>query len=268
MAQVTVRDAEGRPLSPCSAEKAQRMLAEGRATLVNESPCIIRLTYAVPLKPRRTVTPAPKPGEGKRLLLHICCGPCSTYSIKRLREQGFDVTGFWYNPNIHPFAEHERRRECIEAYAREIGLEMEWTDYEMPAYFRAVAGHEAFGERCTLCYRLRLERTAEMAQQNGFDAFSTTLLISPYQQQALIHSIGEELAAPRGLEFYFENLRRGWSERGHMVREHHLYEQRYCGCIYSEWEAQKQRAAAAVGATTALDQEQAPVPPERPGSAP
>ena len=72
--------------------------------------------------------------------------------------------------------------------------------------------------------------------------------LSPYQQQALIRSIGEELAAQRGVEFYFENLRRGWSERGHMAREHHLYEQRYCGCIYSEWEAKKQRAAAAARA--------------------
>jgi predicted adenine nucleotide alpha hydrolase (AANH) superfamily ATPase len=244
MVQVAVLDAEGHLLSPCSPEKAQRMLADGRATLISETPCVIQLAYAVPLKPQREVTPAPKPGEGKRLLLHVCCGPCSTYSIKRLREQGFDVTGFWYNPNIHPFAEHERRRECIQGYAREIGMAMmEWKDYEMPAYFRAVVGHEVSGERCALCYRLRLERTAEVAQQHGFNAFTTTLLISPYQQQALIRSIGEELAAPRGLEFYFENLRRGWSERGHMAREHHLYEQRYCGCIYSEYEAAERSAA-------------------------
>jgi predicted adenine nucleotide alpha hydrolase (AANH) superfamily ATPase len=154
------------------------------------------------------------------------------------------VTGFWYNPNIHPFAEHERRRECIQDYARAVGLAMiEWEEYEMPAYFRAVVGHEAFGERCALCYRLRLERTAQVAEEKGFDVFSTTLLISPYQQQALIRDIGDELAGRRGLEFYFENLRRGWSERGHMAREHHLYQQQYCGCIYSEWEAAERSAA-------------------------
>ena len=244
MSQVTVRDAEGHPLSPCSLEKAQRMLADGKATLVSETPFVIQLAYVVSLKPQPAATPPAKPGAGKRLLLHICCGPCSTYSIKRLREQGFAVTGFWYNPNIHPFAEHERRRECIQAYAGEVGLPiMEWEGYEMPAYFRAVVGHEAFGERCALCYRLRLERTAQVAQQNNFDAFTTTLLISPYQQQALIRSIGEELAGPRGLEFYFENLRRGWSERGHMTREHHLYQQHYCGCIYSEWEAAERSVA-------------------------
>jgi predicted adenine nucleotide alpha hydrolase (AANH) superfamily ATPase len=264
MSQVTVLGAAGHPLSPCSLEKAQRLLAEGKATLVSQTPLAIQLSYAVSLQARPQVRPATKPGEGKRLLLHICCGPCSTYSIKRLRDQGFDVTGFWYNPNIHPFAEHERRRECIRTYAGEVGLPiMEWEGYEMPAYFRAVVGHEASGERCALCYRLRLERTAQVAQQHGFDAFSTTLLISPYQQQALIRSIGEEAAAtascvsgtppcaldrvgraaPRSLEFYFENLRRGWSERGHMAREHHLYQQQYCGCIYSEWEAAQHRVA-------------------------
>ena len=244
MSSVTVLDAVGQRLSSCPLEKAQRMLADGKATLVSENPLIIQLPYAVSIKSHPEATLEPKPGAGRCLLLHICCGPCSTYSIKRLREQGFDVTGFWYNPNVHPFAEHERRRECIRAYAKEVGLAMiEWKDYEMPAYFRAVAGHEAFGERCALCYSLRLERTAEVAQQNGFHAFSTTLLISPYQQQALIRSIGEILAAPRGLEFYFENLRSGWSERGHMAREHRLYQQRYCGCIYSECEAAERSAA-------------------------
>jgi predicted adenine nucleotide alpha hydrolase (AANH) superfamily ATPase len=244
MPQITVLDAAGQRLSPCSLEKAQRMLAEGKATLVSENPLAIQLSYAVSLQPPPEVPPPGKPGAGKRLLLHICCGPCSTYSIKRLREQGFDVTGFWYNPNIHPFAEHERRRECIQDYARAVELAMiEWEEYEMPVYFRAVVGHETFGERCALCYRLRLERTAQVAVENDFDAFSTTLLISPYQQQALVRDIGDELAGRLGLEFYFENLRRGWSERGHMAREHHLYQQQYCGCIYSEWEAAERSAA-------------------------
>jgi predicted adenine nucleotide alpha hydrolase (AANH) superfamily ATPase len=255
MLRVAVIDAAGQHLSPCSLEKAQRMLAEGKATIVSENPLAIQLSYevspfvgrgAASLTPQSELAPRVRPGAGKRLLLHTCCGPCSTYTIKRLREQGFDVTGFWYNPNIHPFTEHERRRECIQDYARAVGLAMiEWEEYEMPTYFRAVAGHETFGERCALCYRLRLERTAQVAQQNGFDAFSTALLISPYQQQALIRGIGDELAGERGLQFYFENLRRGWSERGHMAREHQLYQQQYCGCIYSEWEAHRQRAGPA-----------------------
>jgi len=237
MSKVIVLDASGKRLSPCSPEKAQRMLAEHRATLVSETPFTIQLPYTVQLKARSRAQ-TEKPGEGKRLLLHICCGPCSTYPIKRLREQGFEVNGFWYNPNIHPFSEHEKRRECVRDYAEEISLPMIWWEgYEMPAYFRAVVGHETFGERCAICYRLRLERTAQLALQHGFDAFTTTLLISPYQQQTLIHSIGEELASTYNLEFYFENFRRGWCERGHIAREHHMYQQRYCGCVYSEWEA-------------------------------
>ncbi|MGC8787736.1 MAG: epoxyqueuosine reductase QueH [Anaerolineae bacterium] len=237
MAQVTVLDANGQRLSPCSFSKAQQLLAQGRAKLVSEEPFTIQLSYAVPLRPMHEVPSDQKPSEGKRLLLHICCGPCSTYSIKRLRELGFEVTGLWYNPNIHPFAEYERRRACMESYAAEITLPMIWETYDMPAYFRAVVGHEAFGERCAICYRLRLERTAQVAHQHGFDTFTTTLLISPYQQQNLIRRIGEELAGQYGVPFYFENLRRGWSERGHIAREHGMYQQHYCGCIYSEWEA-------------------------------
>lgn len=236
-AQVIVLDLNGQRLSPCSLARARQLLAQGRATLRSEDPFTIQLPYTVSLRPTSQDSIEHKPGEGKRLLLHICCAPCSTYSIKRLRELGFEVSGLWYNPNIHPFAEYERRRECMESYAEQIALPMVWEPYEMPAYFRAVVGHEAFGERCAICYRLRLERTAQMAHQHGFDAFSTTLLISPYQQQSLIRRIGEELANQYCVSFYFENLRRGWSERGHMAREHDMYQQRYCGCIYSEWEA-------------------------------
>ncbi|MBM4431497.1 MAG: hypothetical protein FJ026_14305, partial [Chloroflexi bacterium] len=229
--------------SPCSPQKAHKMLADGRAKLISQTPFTIQLSYSVSLKLRPQAVSAKKPGEG-RLLLHICCGPCSTYTIKRLQEQGFEVTGFWYNPNIHPFAEHERRRECTATYAQQIGLPMLWSEgYEMPDYFRAVAGHEAPGERCTICYELRLERTAQSARQLDAQAFTTTLLISPYQQQAVMRQIGERLAGRYGLEFYFENLRKGWSERGQMAREHNLYQQGYCGCLYSEWEASQKRLA-------------------------
>ncbi len=97
--------------------------------------------------------------------------------------------------------------------------------------------------RCQVCYRLRLERTAQVAARKGFDAFTTTLLISPYQDQAAIRTIGQEMADVYGVEFYFENFRRGWAEHFQMTREHDLYSQRYCGCIYSEWEAQDPSAA-------------------------
>ncbi len=244
MAQVIVLDSTGKRLSPCSAQKAQKLLAEGKAALIAEVPLTIQLHYAVPFRSHPLARPQEKAGEGSRLLLHICCGPCSTYTIRRALQQGFEVSGFWYNPNIHPFAEHERRRRCVQAYAEDQNLPMVWWEtYEMPGYFRAVAGHETSGERCTICYRLRLERTAQVARETGFDAFTTTLLISPYQQQATIRNIGQELASLHGLEFYFENFRRGWGERGRLAREYGLYQQRYCGCVYSEWEAHDRRAS-------------------------
>ena len=243
MATVVVLDAESRQLSPTTAEKARKLIAQGKAMLVSEQPFTIQLPYSVELPPKPTEVE--KPGEGKRILLHICCGPCSTYPIKQLREEGFQVTGFWYNPNIHPWQEHQRRRESLEKYAEAVDLPVIWYEkYEMPLYFRAVVGHERFGERCRSCYRMRLEKTARVAAEGGpsagsgrgFDAFTTTLLISPHQDQALIRQIGEEVAEEWEVEFYFENFRRGWSERGRLTREHDLYRQQYCGCIYSEWE--------------------------------
>lgn len=230
-----VVDLKGRELSPCSEEKAERLLREGKATMVEGEPPTIRLSYEVEGRPKPEE--AGSRGEGKKVLLHICCGPCSTYTIDRLRAEGFSVAGFWYNPNVHPFSEHERRRECIEEYARGVGLPMIWwPNYEMVEFLRRVLGHEVKGDRCAIDYGMRLEKTAEVAAQEGYDAFTTTLLISPHQDQALIREIGEELGPKYNLEFYFENFRRGWAERGRLAKEHNLYRQNYCGCIYSEWE--------------------------------
>lgn len=178
----------------------------------------------------------------KRILLHICCAPCSTYSVKSLREGGWEVTGHWFNPNIHPYSEHEKRRGTLARYAEEIALGVLWEPgYEMPAFLRTVVGHERFRERCSLCYRLRLERTAQVAAAQGYDTMTTTLLISPYQDQQALRSIGEELASAYGLQFYYEDFRQGFAEHYRLARGHGLYMQRYCGCIYSEWEAEKQR---------------------------
>jgi len=230
---VKVVDAEGKELAPTTAEKARRLLAQGKAELVSREPFVIRLPYTVELPER--LEPEPLPGIGKRILLHICCGPCATYTVQRLREQGFAVVGFWYNPNIHPWQEHEQRRESAAKLAQEIDLPVIWYGrYEMPQFLRLVVGREKPGQRCALCYRMRLERTAQMATQGRFDAFTTTLLISPHQDQQLIHR--ESMAARYGVGFYFENFRRGWGERGRLTRQHDLYRQQYCGCIYSEWE--------------------------------
>ena len=237
MAPVVVLDSNGQQLSPTTAEKARELIARGKAALISEEPFTIQLSYSVELPPKPKEIEREKVGEGKRILLHVCCGPCGTYTIQRLREEGFQVTGFWYNPNIHPWQEHQQRRESVQKYAEAVDLLVIWhKQYEMPLYLRAVAGHERFRERCRICYRMRLEKTAQVAAESGFDAFTTTLLISPHQDQAMIRQIGEEVAEEWEVEFYFENFRRGWSERGRLTHEHGLYRQQYCGCIYSEWE--------------------------------
>ncbi|RLC75658.1 MAG: hypothetical protein DRI61_14540 [Chloroflexi bacterium] len=234
MGTVKVLDAEGRELTPTTEEKARKLLAQGKASLVREEPFTIQLPYSVQLPERPEPVP---PGRGKRILLHVCCAPCATYTVNRLRELEFDVTGFWYNPNIHPYTEHQRRLEALREYAARISLPLiEEPGYEMVCFLRRVAGRERFRERCRICYEMRLRRTAERARERGFDAFTTTLLISPYQDQDAIREIGGRLAQETGVEFFFENFRRCWAERGRISKEHNLYRQQYCGCIYSEWE--------------------------------
>ncbi len=247
MSQVIILDQEGTRLSPCTPERAERLLQAGRAAVVCREPLTIRLTYAVELPPAPQECRPGGIGQGKRLLLHICCGPCATYPVRALRAEGYAVTGHWYNPNIHPYSEHVKRREALDAFAEKVQLPLIEDGYEMPVFFRAVANQERFRERCPICYRLRLARTATRARAEGYDAFTTTLLISPYQDQAAIRRIGEALAAEVGVAFHFENFRRGWAERGKLTREYGLYAQSYCGCLYSEWEATQQRGRKGAG---------------------
>lgn len=184
--------------------------------------------------------PAPFPlekSDGQPLFLHICCAPCATYPVMRLRQEGFHLSGYWYNPNIHPWMEHEQRRLSLVRFTQRIEMAMIWEPgYEMPHFLRRVAGREGFRRRCETCYEMRLLAVAHQAKQLGFSLFSTTLLISPYQDQDMIRRIGEEAGREHGLDFFFENFRRGWPERGRLSKAFELYRQQYCGCIYSEWE--------------------------------
>jgi predicted adenine nucleotide alpha hydrolase (AANH) superfamily ATPase len=170
-----------------------------------------------------------------KILLHCCCGPCATYTVNRLREEGFEVTTFWYNPNIHPFTEHRSRLEAMNTLARTLELPLIVAEgYDIIDYFRVVTGHE--GERCGDCFQLRLSKTADVAQEKGFSAFTTTLLISPYQKHELLRAVGEAEAEEHGVEFYYEDFRAGFRESHQLSRELNLYHQKYCGCVYSEWE--------------------------------
>jgi predicted adenine nucleotide alpha hydrolase (AANH) superfamily ATPase len=177
------------------------------------------------------------------LLLHICCAPCATFTVRDYLDRDIQVTGYWFNPNIQPFSEHEKRRETLADYASRIRLPLIWEQgYRLVDFVRAIAGHESYRERCMRCYRLRLGQAVSVAAARGFEAVSTTLLISPYQDQEAIREIGAELAAQQGLLFYAANLRQGYAASRTMAGEAGLYLQRYCGCIFSEWEAQDHSA--------------------------
>ena len=169
------------------------------------------------------------------LLLHTCCAPCATYCVKHWQQEGREVTAFWYNPNIHPFTEYQRRLQTLQGFVQKTNLPLIISEgYDVITYFRAVVGHE--GERCGDCYRLRLSMAALIAKIKGFDAFTTTLLISPYQNHELLKQVGEEIARKEGVKFLYEDLRPGYSESRKMSQELDLYRQKYCGCLYSEWE--------------------------------
>ena len=171
----------------------------------------------------------------KKLLIHSCCAHCAAYTVDYWRQQGYEVSVLWYNPNIHPYTEHQHRMESMKSLAQEVNLPLSVTGgYDIIEYFRRVVGHEA--ERCRYCFNLRLSKTAETAREKGFDAFTTTLLISPQQKHNIIRETGSNVADEKGLEFLYTDLRKRYSDSRHLTKPMNLYRQQYCGCVYSEWE--------------------------------
>lgn len=170
-----------------------------------------------------------------KLLVHICCSVCSLYPLQTLISRGIGVRGFWFNPNIHPYAEYTLRLESLRRLHREQNLDITYVDrYGLKEFVRATALHE--DDRCAVCYAMRLEATAETAYRMGLDGFTTTLLVSPYQNFESIVRIGEEAGRKHAVPFYAEDFRRGWGDGLRKARELRLYRQKYCGCIYSEME--------------------------------
>lgn len=174
------------------------------------------------------------------ILLHVCCGPCALYPLRRLRDQDHEVIGLFYNPNIHPFQEFSRRLDAVRQFAEATGCSVEIDDcYGLHDYLRRAVFHEQ--KRCTLCYEMRLIRTVEMALAEGFDAFTTTLLYSKYQNHQMLRRQCEQLAEAHGISFYYEDFRLGWQQgRGESI-DMGLYRQPYCGCMYSEQERYDKR---------------------------
>ncbi len=168
-------------------------------------------------------------------LLHICCAPCANQCIQVLRTDGIDVTGYWYNPNIHPFTEYRARRNCLREYTKAIGLPLlERDDYGLRPFVREVA--ENINDRCTRCYEMRLFDTAKTASERGFDSFSSSLFVSPYQNHELMREVAERAAAEYGVKFLYRDFRPYFKTGQEFAREQEMYIQKYCGCIFSEQE--------------------------------
>jgi len=178
--------------------------------------------------------------ESKSVLVHCCCAHCAAYTVSYWQQQGYGVSALWYNPNIHPYTEHQHRLEAMKSLAQGVDLPLVVTEgYDIIDYFRQVAGHES--QRCQYCFWLRLLKTAETAYQMGFGAFTTSLLISPHQKHDLIREIGNKIAEEKGIDFLYTDLRKRYSDSRHMTKGLNLYRQQYCGCVYSEWERYTQR---------------------------
>ena len=170
-----------------------------------------------------------------KILLHTCCAPCLIYPLRMLQQDKHEITGCFYNPNIHPCREYQRRLETLREYAVQQDLEILWPEgYDMENFLCNVAFRES--DRCYTCYYMRLCYTARMAKDRAFDAFTTTLLYSKYQKHDLIRGIGETLAKAYGISFYNRDIRVGWPEGVKISKETGMYRQPYCGCIYSEKE--------------------------------
>jgi len=170
-----------------------------------------------------------------KILLHTCCAPCAIKCIESLRSENFTPDIFWYNPNIHPFKEYESRRDTLTAYVKELGLQLISKDgYGLRDFITAVQNN--FEQRCGICYEMRLKAAAEYAAQNGYESFTTTLLISPYQKHELLHETGERLGESCGVKFLYRDFRPLFREGQTAAREKGMYMQKYCGCIFSEEE--------------------------------
>lgn len=174
-----------------------------------------------------------------KLLLHCCCAPCLIYPLQQLRAKGFEVTGMFYNPNIHPFSEYKKRREAVRNFSKGVDINIIYQDYQPEEFFQAVNLKEKAPERCLLCWRMRLKEAADSAKNLGLEHFSTTLLVSPYQNQEVLKNIGFDIAKEKGIIFYYEDFRAGFRQAHQEARSKGMYCQNYCGCIYSEMERSK-----------------------------
>lgn len=173
------------------------------------------------------------------ILLHSCCAPCSSHVISVLKDY-FDITIFYYNPNISPIQEYEKRKQEQISFIKQLdcGIKIMDCDYDNDVYEECIKGLEnekEGGARCLKCFRLRLEKTAKLASANNFDYFCTTLTVSPYKNSQVINNIGKELMNIYNVKWLYSDFKKeeGYKHSIALSKQYNLYRQDYCGCIYS-----------------------------------
>ncbi|MCR5059539.1 MAG: epoxyqueuosine reductase QueH [Saccharofermentans sp.] len=167
------------------------------------------------------------------MLLHACCGPCSMYPQSVLQYEGTVYDMFWFNPNIHPEFEWNRRLENLQMAADHYGVKLIREGRCLEDYWLSKDYLEEYGSRCAMCYDLRMDYTARYAAEHGYDSFTTTLLVSPYQQHEAIVETCEKKSLQYGVKFRYYDFREGFRKGQNMARDIGLYRQKYCGCIFS-----------------------------------
>jgi len=176
---------------------------------------------------------------GDKILLHTCCAPCVTYVNEALEKEGWEVVNIFYNPNIHPFDEYARRYETLVLYLEREGKVLKAPfPYNPLEYFSLITEAE---NRCSKCYLLRLRKVAQWGKERGFEFFTTTLTISPYQDLSAIWEVGKQIEEELGIKFLVRDFREGFRQSVTRSRELKLYRQNYCGCIFSKYEGVKRR---------------------------
>lgn len=166
-----------------------------------------------------------------KILMHICCAPCATFPVEELQKEGITVDGLFYNPNIHPYEEFKRREEQV----RKLGDIYKMKIHFMPDYkqeiWENIKGNDK--NRCSMCYNMRLQRLFKFAAMEKYDAVTSSLLISPYQNHEEIKDLCDKYSDKFGVDFLYRDFRPGYRKGQEKAKEHGFYRQRYCGCMLS-----------------------------------
>ena len=206
-----------------------------------------KINYYIEMQ--REIERIKRDGLRPRLALHACCAPCSSAVLEQLADV-FDITVFFYNPNISPEAEFRHRLEEQIRLVNEMlpgrGISVREGEYDADEFYRRVKGREKDregGERCGICFEMRLRKTAEFAAENGMDYFTTTLSISPLKDAQRLNALGGGLAAEYGVKYLFSDFKKkeGYKRSCALSAEYGLYRQDFCGCVFSKMEREREK---------------------------